>query len=88
MLLLLRVGVIFFSVAMDVAGLVPHTIPVAPGNAHKQQQSSDTNNYVHQVVEKTAAQRGGGNIGKGKGYRKDSCNDLIESFDGIEEANE
>ena len=55
MLLLLRVRVVFFSVAMDVAVLVPHTIPVAPGNPHKQQQSSDTNNYVHQVVEKPTA---------------------------------
>ena len=56
-LVLLRVGVIFFSVAMDVAGFVPHTIPVAPGNIHKQQHSSDTNDYVHQVVEKPTAHR-------------------------------
>ena len=57
MLLLLRVGVIFFSVAMDVAGLIPHTIPVASGNTHKQQQSSDTKNYDHQVVDNTTAYR-------------------------------
>ena len=52
MLLLLRVGVIFFSVAVDVAGLVPHMIPVAPGNAHKQQQSSDTNDYMFHLTGK------------------------------------
>ena len=87
---LLWVGVVLLSISVDVGGLVSLSVSVPLCHPHVHQQGNQSDGDIHQVVVKPTANGWHGvlSIVHCKWYNNKSSKNLVETFDGVEQAYE